>query len=237
MKLNAIVPAGIMQAALISACIVLMTNAAVHADDWTMQRTVYWGMSHWLHYLSAPDLHPESAIYDGGNTYPMVVQNILIAQGFAHSAAAYAKDTGKRLWRVKSWRGVAHCLVRTTDGVMLDIESAPVPQELIGIDVSTGVIRWRYPLVVGSYPSGDYSGLAAGSGRFVYVPGWHEHLPGGKPPRGGLYCIDASTGKPAWKYERKAMRGERVLIAGNAVYFDGSDGFLYKFTAVRLCAR
>ncbi len=112
---------------------------------------------------------------------------------------------------------------------MVLAEADPVPLRVVGLKPETGEMLWQYPLIEGY---GD-NPPAAGSGHYVYVPGYHLNVPGRKKMmRGGLYVIDARTGKLVWKYERPGLSGLRVIVADGAVYaVDGTS--LYKFVPVR----
>jgi outer membrane protein assembly factor BamB len=184
----------------------------------------YFGLDHWLHVLDAQTLKPQWGYYDGGNVDPILTGSFAVTQGFAMSAQAINLEKRKRVWGLNAYRGSAHSLAKGPGGIALVVES--VSGALVGIRVDTGEIVWRHPLIVGGY---GYPVTTAGSGRFVYAPGGHEHLPGGRKPRGGFYCLDAATGALRWKYERVHFGGRAVIVSEGCLYGVGSDGHLYKF--------
>jgi outer membrane protein assembly factor BamB len=135
----------------------------------------------------------------------------------------------------RALRDMAHSLAKTSSGKELVIEAFNDPRVVAGIDVKTGQITWQHPVICGDEYSEEFYSvefmnvLTAGAGNLVFIPGWHEHLPGQKMPRGGFYCLNADDGKLLWKFELPRVKGVAVIISGGAVYGLDSKGVLYKF--------
>jgi outer membrane protein assembly factor BamB len=193
---------------------------AVDADH------VYSGWGHWLHVLDRTTLEPQWAYWDGGTAYPIVTGSRLLSQGWHHWAQTLDLTERKLLWRMRAWRGMAHCLAEGPGGATVVIEATSAPASVTAVEVATGEILWRHPILCGGYSNAD---TAAASGHFVYITGAHEHLPGRPGARGGFYCLNSTTGRLTWRYERPGLRGKELVISDGAVYAAGWDGCLYKF--------
>lgn len=186
-------------------------------------RYIYWGGGHWLRVADKKTLKLLWTDYDSGTVWPISTGRYVVALGWMHWVTAVDTKSRQPIWRVSAMRDNAHCLARGSRGALLAIEDIPIPIALAAIDIPTGKTRWLRPMFA-------EPGKAAG-GRFIYVPGGHEHLPGEKQPKGGFYCLDADTGAVRWKYERTGQKswGSMMIVGDGAAYGLDFQGYLYKF--------
>lgn len=185
----------------------------------------YWGFGHWFHTVDVATLTPQWGFYDGGGD-PVVAGPIVIGHGWGNWATAIDTRTRKKVWRYPVWRDSIHPLLHTSDGHTLILESTNVPVAVTAFAVDADRIVWVRRMFCSA-------AQAAGSGRYAFVPGWHEHLPGQQELRGGFYCLDADTGAERWKYEQPQLYGSAMIINGGCLYGLDAEGYLYRFVTVK----
>ncbi|HLV80270.1 MAG TPA: PQQ-binding-like beta-propeller repeat protein [Chthonomonadaceae bacterium] len=167
--------------------------------------------------------------YLGATYFPLRYGHLVISQGHTGGDMAIDVTTHKLAWSVAWVRpGAAHCLIQGARGKTLLLEMLEDAVALAGIEPATGKIAWKSMMLVGNY----HDGLAAGSGRFAYVPGGHQYPPKGKGARGGFYCFDGATGKVIWSYERPDILGQCMIVSEGCVY-GLADHSIYKFVPIR----
>lgn len=192
---------------------------------------LFWSTRQWMHVLDARSLERQWAYYGVGHVHPLRIGPLLITQGVGHGTGALDLTTRKYTWGIRAWRGSAHALAVGPGGRKVLIEALPSPEEVVALDVTTGKILWRHSLIVTTYSDTP----AAGSGHFVYVPGWHRFPEWRRPNtdgngiRGGFYCLDAATGKLKWKYEKPGIYGKSIIVSEGRVYALDNEGTLYCF--------
>jgi outer membrane protein assembly factor BamB len=188
-------------------------------------RLLAWGVSHWLHRLDPVTLAPlVKSRYEGGNTYPILGDDLLFVKGWLHYVQAYGRRHHERIWTVGAPRDTAHALLPGKGGKQLLVESSSA------LDTRTGktAVTFKVP---GPQLVGEG---VAGSGDLVYFAGYRLS----KTMIGGFYAFEASTGRHRWKYEAPELRGQAVIVSSGRVYgiaYDhGADrGSLYAFAPVR----
>jgi outer membrane protein assembly factor BamB len=86
--------------------------------------------------------------------------------------------------------------------------------DVVGIDLQTKKILWRYKDPQREFPY--YSSAALAGGR-VFVGGRDK----------AVHAIDTATGKEAWKFVTRARVDSSPAVAGGRVYVGSSDGKFY----------
>jgi len=90
--------------------------------------------------------------------------------------------------------------------------------EMLGIDVQTKKILWRFKDPQREFPY--YSSAALAAGRVIV----------GNRDK-SVHAIDTASGKEAWKFTTRARVDSSPAIAGGRVYVGSSDGRLYVLDA------
>ena len=90
--------------------------------------------------------------------------------------------------------------------------------EVLGVDLRTKKIAWRYRNPDREFPF--YSSASLADGRVIV---------GGRDK--SVHAIDAATGKRAWTFATKARVDSSPAIAGGRVYIGSADGRLYGLNA------
>lgn len=186
------------------------------------------GSGHRLSVYTLDDFKPHQWFYDGGDTWPIICGDLVVALGWSMDVQAMDVPADRLLWRMSAYRDVAHCLARDSHGRLLIVEDLGVGPGADPVLPRTGAIVSKRPLLITnySYPTG-YAALLAGSGRFVYVPGAHSTAHGGV--RGGFYCLLAEDGQPHWSYQRKGVTGSAIAASSGRVYGLDTVANLYCF--------
>jgi outer membrane protein assembly factor BamB len=127
-----------------------------------------------------------------------------------HAAATDAR-TGQRLWSIDlgGWAGMASPAI--SGGLALIVGE----QEMLGVDLHSGQIRFRTSLGNRAFSS------PAISGRFAYLG----------TEAGELIGIDLDSGRIVWRRQIGVPVQGSPAIAGNCLYVTARDGSIYCFVS------
>lgn len=153
----------------------------------------------------------------------------------------YALDaaTGRKLWH---FEGPLH--IDTSPTVVAGrlycgsgVSRTRKATEVFCLDAADGQVLWRQPTDLPAWGSpavdGDRVFVGLGNGRLV-----RDAEPPEKPA-GALWCLDAATGKPGWRFDVPNGVLARPAVDAERVYFGARDGYCYAIDRRdgRLCWR
>jgi outer membrane protein assembly factor BamB len=164
----------------------------------------------WQQSVEPPTAYPSAPVSGTGRA-------VLVGRGDRDPAAVYAfgPRDGTQLWKTELAGNLAY-------GVAVDgglAYSADEQGYAYGIDIASGVVRWRVRVTEQS--EGAYSRPVATAGRLYLAD------------RDVLYALDGRTGQPVWNRAIDQGVGESTspLVVDDRIYLSAVDGTLYALSA------
>jgi outer membrane protein assembly factor BamB len=99
---------------------------------------------------------------------------------------------------------------------------------VVAVDVASGKTVWRQPLA-STEPL--FSAFLVGGKGVVFAGLLRTLAPNSGPNGGGLYALNAATGKPLWSVPVNGGVNAGPVVAGSVVYTGSSDGVVEAWQA------
>lgn len=134
----------------------------------------------------------------------------LASSAMTESFHSYDLASGKREWRVSVGESETSPLLYRGR-----LYAATLSGSLVCLDPAAGAELWRFELPDNRRLKGIRSNPAADSGLVVFGA-----------DDGGVYCLDAVSGKLRWRVETGTAVTAPVAVSGGRVFAAGLDGFV-----------